>query len=246
MSALDSIGRRIDKPNEKVTSDEQSRKSLWATKCFDLSETRDALGLGIEDGIRRIVAGLQLFWFITTGSCEGHNDWGLPYPWVQIEAGGKPRYRWQNEEDMWLKIMLDLHIKPEEIDTRSPAYNPAKREQMYDSLYEHLAENADETEEYTEWSQRNEEIARQINELIMDYYATNASSEEPRIDIERLPAGEPRLIVSDDMRLADEKTIKRILKGEAQPDQQLTERVRRRQNEMKRFGEFLRNRFLSV
>jgi hypothetical protein len=48
------------------------------------------------------------------------------------------------------------------------------------------------------------------------------------------------------MRLADEKTIKRIIKGEAQPDAELTERVRRRQDEMGRFGDFLRNRFLSA
>jgi len=39
----------------------------------------------LEDGIADVVLYLWDNNVTTTMSCEGHLDWGLPYPWVMIE-----------------------------------------------------------------------------------------------------------------------------------------------------------------
>ncbi|WP_158043472.1 hypothetical protein [Skermanella pratensis] len=49
---------------------------------------RDALGKGVDPGIRETVAVLNLLGFRTRQSCEGHvneQGFGLPSPWVDID-----------------------------------------------------------------------------------------------------------------------------------------------------------------
>lgn len=53
----------------------------------------DALGRGMDAGIIEAVTALRLLGFVTTGSCQGHLDHGLPGPWVDIALGKLTRYR---------------------------------------------------------------------------------------------------------------------------------------------------------
>ena len=48
--------------------------------------TGDGLGLGIDQGIKKVVAALWYRGLETTGSCEGHLDWGLPFPWIELNT----------------------------------------------------------------------------------------------------------------------------------------------------------------
>ncbi len=140
----------------------EQRKEQWEQTLAGLDRIRDGLGHGIEEGIKEAVVGLQLRGFKTTGSCEGHNDWGLPYPWVQTQAEGEPQYRWESEEDMRQQIMAELHVRPEELERGSSAYSQEKRERGQDVFFERLPDDAPETREYVEWSQRNADIAKQL------------------------------------------------------------------------------------
>ena len=45
----------------------------------------DGLGKGLDPKILPLVAALRMFGIRTSGSCQGHKDWGLPYPWVDID-----------------------------------------------------------------------------------------------------------------------------------------------------------------
>ncbi len=63
-------------------------KRQWQQQLVNLGKTTDGLGLGIDPGIIELVAGLNLIGVNTTASCEGHLDWGLPYPWIDIEGIG--------------------------------------------------------------------------------------------------------------------------------------------------------------
>lgn len=60
-------------------------------KTRKLSEVRaevekivDKKGLGIDPGIKDLVIGLRKFGVETEASCEGHRNWGEPFPWVDI------------------------------------------------------------------------------------------------------------------------------------------------------------------
>ncbi len=49
----------------------------------------DGLNKPVDKGIKPIVIALRYLGFNTTGSCEGHMNWGYPYPWVDIDSGDK-------------------------------------------------------------------------------------------------------------------------------------------------------------
>jgi len=44
----------------------------------------DKQGLPIDSNIKELVIGLMAHGINTTGSCEGHKNWGQPYPWVDV------------------------------------------------------------------------------------------------------------------------------------------------------------------
>lgn len=56
----------------------------WQQKLNDLDKVTDGLGLGLDAGIKETVALLNLAGVRTTASCEGHKNWGYPYPWIDI------------------------------------------------------------------------------------------------------------------------------------------------------------------
>ena len=62
----------------------------WEQKQADLRRTVDGLGQSMDDGIIDTVVALQLLGYHTVASCEGHADWGVPYPWVDIATENEP------------------------------------------------------------------------------------------------------------------------------------------------------------
>jgi hypothetical protein len=67
-----------------VTWDETLHKFLHVT---------DKLGKEIDTGILDTVVVLNMVGATTTASCEGHLDWGLPFPWVIFEHDKALLYR---------------------------------------------------------------------------------------------------------------------------------------------------------
>ena len=63
-----------------------SKTKHWQDMEKEVSTWGDALGLGIDPGIKKMVVVLNLLNFKTQQSCEGHSNWGRPYPWVRINV----------------------------------------------------------------------------------------------------------------------------------------------------------------
>jgi hypothetical protein len=53
--------------------------------CFVAGLT-DKLGRGVDPEIKKPVAAFYLLGIKTTGSCQGHQDSGLSYPWIDISS----------------------------------------------------------------------------------------------------------------------------------------------------------------
>lgn len=51
-----------------------------------ISNLADKLGMPIDENIKTLLIGLWVNNIETTGSCEGHLNWGEPFPWVDIET----------------------------------------------------------------------------------------------------------------------------------------------------------------
>lgn len=50
----------------------------------------DGLSMHIDEGIKRGVIAMRMAGIATMASCEGHNDEGLPYPWILVDTSKKP------------------------------------------------------------------------------------------------------------------------------------------------------------
>jgi hypothetical protein len=61
-----------------------SKNQVWWDLERQMSRTIDSLGKHIDTGIMDVVVALNASDIHTTASCEGHLDWGTPYPWVDI------------------------------------------------------------------------------------------------------------------------------------------------------------------
>lgn len=52
----------------------------------EIESITDGLSLPIDDLIKPIVIALRLWGLPTSGSCQGHANWGLSYPWIDIDC----------------------------------------------------------------------------------------------------------------------------------------------------------------
>ena len=59
---------------------------VWEQKSKEADRITDRLGKGLDTGIKETVVGLHVFGIHTTQSCEGHLDWGVCSPWVEVAA----------------------------------------------------------------------------------------------------------------------------------------------------------------
>jgi hypothetical protein len=51
----------------------------------------DALGKGLDGDMLEPIAACQRLGIKTTGSCQGHKDRGLSYPWIDVETTSSER-----------------------------------------------------------------------------------------------------------------------------------------------------------
>ena len=67
----------------------------WDEAEVMLSQVQDNMGQRIDGGILAPVVGLNLLGYHTTASCEGHLNWGCPYPWIEFyREVTYPDYEW--------------------------------------------------------------------------------------------------------------------------------------------------------
>jgi hypothetical protein len=105
---------------EKIGAKEY-KLAKWKEMLEKVEQTKDSLGLHIDEGMKETIALLWCLGFQTTSSCEGHIERGLPYPWVEFctpeptglkEAKGKIkkklRKQWEEENFKQRKKLIKL------------------------------------------------------------------------------------------------------------------------------------------
>ncbi|MDI6734462.1 MAG: hypothetical protein QMD50_03190 [Patescibacteria group bacterium] len=64
----------------------EEKEIEWQAIEQSVENIKDKLGMGIDKNIKQTVVALKANGFGTTGSCEGHLDRALPYPWIDVES----------------------------------------------------------------------------------------------------------------------------------------------------------------
>ncbi len=173
----------------------------------------DGLGMEIEPGIWDTVKFLKAHDFPTYASCEGHIDRGMPYPWVDIGDFLTEDKRFQ---ELDAKVTYD-EATDSQIDNRTPE----EREE-----HEAKANQAQE---------RNKLESQRIKELLEEFYSQAESAirltleqggwNSVRLQPENVPEGKP-----DEIR-------------EKLTEAEIESKLREYQAEMKRFTDYLKNKF---
>ena len=91
-------------------------KSIETIK--EVEEMKDKLGKRLDSKIKDLVIGLRMLGIETLQSCEGHLDWGNPYPWVMILSTNKNKVfqvvQWHNTKGrnriFWVILPKGNHI----------------------------------------------------------------------------------------------------------------------------------------
>jgi hypothetical protein len=58
--------------------------ATWKEVADHFKHMADKLGNGIDEGIFDTVVALNMLGVYTRQSCEGHLEWGLPHPWIDL------------------------------------------------------------------------------------------------------------------------------------------------------------------
>lgn len=60
----------------------------------EVDQITDGLNMPVDEGIKKAVIALRMWGFPTDGSCEGHLQRALPYPWIDIYAPEQAESEW--------------------------------------------------------------------------------------------------------------------------------------------------------
>jgi hypothetical protein len=153
------------------------KKLIWQREKERVNQLTDPLGKKVDRGIKSLVAALNVLGFPTVASCEGHTNWGLPFPWVEIAAKNQPEERFVGEKALLEKIAKERGIPLEELKRGRPV--EVWKKEIYPNFKE-------ETEEYKKWRKANQRLKRKLEKLLDEFYQKREVPENVRIITEEV------------------------------------------------------------
>ncbi|HEY4001387.1 MAG TPA: hypothetical protein VGO93_21115 [Candidatus Xenobia bacterium] len=237
-------------PSLPLVPTRESREREWQDREQQVDGTQDALGLGLDPGIKFAVVGLQANGFHTVQSCEGHSNRGCGAPWVDIEAPGVPKalfegfpnklfyIRTYNQEEAAFRQVAQAHgLTAEALMDRGNGDTTGDLRQ--EALV--LAAKNGETPEYQAWVGRNHSVRGTLEHLLSDYQAAHPGSEDGQPHLEIWGPEKVRLYTGTQADL-DSHTWEMGAAERASLEQRLP-RSRRAMND---FADYLKDRFVSA
>ncbi len=108
-SAVKSPNKVSHSPIASEQQPDSEKKKRWQAMEKEVASWGDALGLGIDPGIKNTVIVLNLLGFKTSQSCEGHMDRGLAYPWIDFETENQEMVILNNKRQDIVKRIEEKH-----------------------------------------------------------------------------------------------------------------------------------------
>src|SRR6266496_3065265 len=104
-----------EKAHPVVESTLGDKQAAWEEKRKEIDQITDALGLGIDAGIKETVVAFNMLGFNTSASCEGHLGHGLSTPYIDIEAPGRPETKYVGEMEIFQRVADKYSVPLEEV-----------------------------------------------------------------------------------------------------------------------------------
>lgn len=217
-------------PTSERLSEEKER-ALEAVRSR-IEDVTDRLGKPIEEGIREAVVLLNVLDIATQQSCEGHEDEsdGLPFPWIDIAAPGRPRERYVGQANVYEETAQAHGIPVERL------WNPETDvdERAAEEALQRVEEN-DETAAYAAWRRVNDDLLARGRLLVEEFNAIHSSTTKPTLRV--APLAESARLFSGPIEYPRGGTI-------PQEDQEaLVTELPHSRAEMRAFADFLKQKF---
>ncbi|MHB1316479.1 MAG: hypothetical protein ACYCZW_01325 [Minisyncoccota bacterium] len=214
----------------------------WKDKLIELS-IPDNYGYVIESGVIETIAALQLLGINTRQSCEGdYSD----SPWIEFGAED-PENIYVGEEEIKIKLMDKYGIDHNVIDKNSPEF--IRKEQVRiegEAIRQLKNENTlIYTGEFEEWQKETADCVSRLQGFITDFYENrndekNIGNREVYIDFPYCTPKHPLYIQDIPFLRVKEKGRSG---GEDSSGGEYEQNMIDNKNEMKRFTEFLKEKF---
>ena len=240
----------------KIEQEKVGKELAWEQKRKEIDEITDIIGHKIDNGIKETVVAFDMNNLPTHNSCEGHIDNGFPYPFVEVTAGEEPRWKYEDQEELFKKVAEEKDIQFEKIERESSQWDVNLYEEVENETGKRLNLKGEkelvETDGYKEWKKRNKEMFERAQDLLQEY---NKNKEQNNPDAEiilegneetdftfRPQSGFNRGVDALDCMEEREKNNWKLTEEEKQ---RLEEKLKERRASMKEFTEFLREKYYS-
>jgi hypothetical protein len=222
---------KFENINIEKDSVKSEKESAWENKQKEVEYRTDVLGHKIDEQIKETVVALNIIGLPTSASCEGHIDHGISAPWIEVSAPNEPEERFIGQKEIFKKIANKYGISFEDIE----------RGINHDAWAEALKESSqnDETPEYKQWREENKKLMIRVSELLKKFYRDREVPPNIKLQILKNPEGDFRIINGgEDYRPVPDKLT-------AEQKNELSQRLKLCQEEMKKFAAFLKDQYLS-
>ena len=251
------IENSVTAAESTVDSIELEKRNRLQKIREEIENIADFTGRGIDENIKEQVSVLHALGFNTTNSCEGHIDHGVPYPFIDIEAPDKPKWRYEGEQELFQKVAQERGKSLDVLDRQNSQWDVDQYEEVFGETARRLNELAEqgdlvEIDAFKQWQGKNKRMHEAFLRLLDGYYATKEpdyKERDERVIAEGPPetgfqvrcyAGFTRVVDSLDYM---EEMSKKNWKLSDEEESLLQKKLQLRQQEMKKFGDFLKQQY---
>lgn len=153
------------------------KQKKWDSYLKDFNRTTDTTGRSIDSGIKDAVIAMNLLSFRTMGSCQGHTDERILFPYIYCEIGGEPKYHYKGEKEARKKIMKKYHIN----DWNAVYY----KDEIWNYYKKQVINSLPYSNEYEKWAKMNEPLGRKMKKLVEKFNKKIISNYKDRIHVVR-------------------------------------------------------------
>ncbi|MEI7810598.1 MAG: hypothetical protein WCI41_03535 [bacterium] len=205
---------------------------LWDKKVKEFDKKNKNLLQYLDEGIRETVVALNLLGFPTIQSCEAHLDHGSPGPWVMIAAKNEPAVHFKKEKEVFKRIAKENNLKVKDI--VRPIDDRAFELWKVASLEYQKSERMPL---YKKWEEKNDVLYKKLWDICKEFYSSHNKKLDKNTTLNLMRGMNFIRFFNgkkDDILQEKGKVVK-LKKSD----------LKKRQEEMRLFTNFLKNKYLN-